>query len=200
MSLDLLRQAVYTKVGERDSSQKKLLHAQAIITAKTALLHAQENALALIQITAKETQNQLKLQIESIVQTALDAVFPSEYKFVVDYDVKRDRTEAVIYIEQDGERMNPLDDNGGGLADVLSFALRLVAWSLGKTSNTLIMDEPAKNVSDAYKPLVMEMLNGLSSQLGLQTIIVTHDANIVDMADRVFDVQKVNKRSIVRMK
>lgn len=158
------------------------------VAVKTALLHAQENALALVQQVAKETQDQLKLRIESIVQEALDAVFPGGGKFRVDYETKNDRTQASIYIEVDGERMDPLADDGGGLADVLAFALRLVAWSLGKSENTLILDEPGKGVSKEYRPMLIEMISGLSSQLGLQTIIVTHDPDIMEMADRAFRV------------
>ena len=73
-------------------------------------------------------------------------------------------------------------------ADVLAFALRLVAWSLGKSENTLILDEPGKGVSKEYRPMLIGMISGLSSQLGLQTIIVTHDPDIMEMADRTFRV------------
>ena len=164
------------------------------VKAKTTLLHAQENALALVQQVARETMDMLKLRIEAIVQEALDAVFPDGGKFKVDYETKNDRTQASIYIEMDGERMDPLADDGGGLADVLAFALRLVAWSLGKSENTLILDEPGKGVSKEYRPMLIEMISGLSSQLGLQTIIVTHDPDIMEMADRTFRVSMTTER------
>ena len=188
-TLSNLRTTVNRAIGKRDHHEAELAKAKYDLQDSTALLQAREKVVALVQSTAKETQDQLKFRIESIVQEALDAVFPG-YLFRVDYETKRDRTEASIYIEQDGEKFSPLEDNGGGLADVLAFALRLVAWSLGKTDNVLILDEPAKAVSRAYRPMMMEMLSGLSSQLGLQTIIVTHDSEIVDMADRIFRVTK----------
>lgn len=184
-----LRTTVNKAHGKLAHHEAEATKAQTLMAVSTALLHAREKAVAIVQATAKETQDQLKFRIESIVQEALDAVFPG-YVFKVDYETKRDRTEASIYLEQDGEKFHPLEDNGGGLADVLAFALRLVAWSLGKTDNVLILDEPAKAVSRSYRPMMMEMLSGLSSQLGLQTIIVTHDAEIVDMADRIFKVTK----------
>ena len=183
-----LAETIATAKASRAFHLSEASKASRTVAVKTAILHAQENALALVQQVARETMDQLKLRIESIVQEALDAVFPEGGKFKVDYETKNDRTQASIYIEVDGERMDPLADDGGGLADVLAFALRLVAWSLGKSENTLILDEPGKGVSKEYRPMLIEMISGLSSQLGLQTIIVTHDPDIMEMADRTFRV------------
>lgn len=195
-----LSELVTNATAKKDLTEAKLSKAKTSQIAAQALLKARENVVALVQITAKETQEQLKFRIEPIVQEALDAVFPG-YRFVVDYEDKNDRTEAVMYLEEDGEPFDPLEDNGGGLADVLAFALRLVAWSLGKSDPVLFLDEPGKNVSNAYRPIMMEMLSGLSSKLGLQTIVITHDTEIIEMADRIFETIKLpNRRAKVTMR
>lgn len=190
MSLPELKTQLIKASGRREYLLKNKESTEKAIARDVILLQAREKAQALIQSVAQKTQTQLKLTIEDIVQSAIDAVFSPECKFRVDYEKKRNGTDATMYLEQDGDKLDPLKDDGGGLADVLAFALRLVAWSLGKTDNVMILDEPFKNISKEYKGAAMEMLKGMGDRMGIQSIIVTHDQSIIDMADKVFHVEK----------
>ena len=200
MTLPILRSQLDKAQGHRAYLVGKRETTLKAVTENTGLMQAQEKAQAFIQTVAMETQNQLKLTIEDLVQSAIDAVFPLGTLFKVDYEMKRGTTEATMYLEQDGDKMNPLEDDGGGLCDVLAFALRLVAWTLGNTDNVLLLDEPFKNISKEYKAPAMEMLKGLSSKLKIQSIIVTHDDSIIDMADKVFNIAlDKERRAIVKV-
>jgi DNA repair exonuclease SbcCD ATPase subunit len=184
----------YTQILERiDSINNKVeelnLYQQSI-----------EKAQALIQLTAKETQEKLCYHIEDIVNMALDTCFPGEYNFVIDFQIKRGKTEAELYIEdKDGERINPMDSSGGGLVDILSFALRISAFTLDKVDNVIVLDEPMRFLSSNLKNLAGEILKKLSEKLSVQFLIVTHDNSIVDISDKVFEVKKKNKKSIVEV-
>ena len=101
-----------------------------------------EIAQAFVQNVAKETQEKLKFHIEDIVQMALDACYFDEYEFTIDFELKRGRTEAKLYFLKDGKEVDPEDATGGGVVDVTAFALRIAAWSLSKTDNIIIFDEP----------------------------------------------------------
>jgi len=147
-----------------------------------------EKALAYIQVKAQETQNQLKVKIEDIVQLTIDSCFPNKYKFQLDFTPKRGRTEAELKlteienIEQEWN-IDPLENCGGGVSDMESLGLRLAAWALKQNENVIILDEPFKNLSEDKKPLAAEIVRELAERLGLQFIIITHEQTLIDIAD-----------------
>ena len=164
----------------------------------TKLHQDQEKAQALIQLAAQETQEQIQNHLQDMVQTALDAVFPGVYDFRVVFDLKRGRTEVSMYLEKDGTQMDPMDSTGGGVVDVISTALRIACWTISKTDNVIMMDEPFKFLSAKHRPILGEMLKQLTVRLALQLIIVTHDPDIVGIADRVFLIDQKYRKSYVK--
>ena len=136
----------------RDLLKGQLEALESGLLAKKARLVAVEEAQAILQAAAKETQEQLRFQVTDIVQTAVDTIFPGKYRFCVDFEPKRGKTEASIYLEQDGLRMDPMDSNGGGVGDIIALGLRMACWTIGRTDNVLIMDEPYKNLSAGFRP------------------------------------------------
>jgi ABC-type glutathione transport system ATPase component len=147
-------------------------------------------AQAFLQSVAAETQSQLKIHIEDIVQLALDSVFPGEYKFELIYEIKRGKTEANLQFSKNGEVINDIfNDDSGGLVNMAALGLMIAAWSLGTTRNTIFLDEPMKQLSEDLKPYGAEVLKQLSQELDLQFIIVSHDKEIIDIADKVFEME-----------
>jgi DNA repair exonuclease SbcCD ATPase subunit len=158
-----------------------------------------EQALVFVQDVAQRTQEQLTLHIEDVVNTALDTCFPDEYQFKLVFEIKRNKTEARLVFHKNGFEIDPMEASGGGVVDVASFALRIAAWSLGKTNNVICLDEPMKFLSRDLQPRAGEILKEISSKLGLQFIMVSHVADIIQSADRVFEtVLKHSVASIVR--
>lgn len=197
MSHAALYEAVSRGRWRLDSVRAEVATSEAAVSAAAALLAAQEQAQALIQQVAKDTQDQLKFHLQALVQSALDAVFPGVYTFQLEFKMTRGRTEAEIYLDKDGERISPMDSSGGGVVDVVAFALRVATWAIGRTDNVLILDEPFKWLSMGLRPLAGDILKGLSKRLGLQVIMVTHDEEMIAVADRVFAVDQKRRRSIV---
>lgn len=160
-------------------------------------LRADEMAQAFLQQVAKETQEQLKFHLQDLVQTALDTVFPAVYTFKIDFNLARGRTEAVMYLDKDGEKVDPETACGGGVVDVMSFALRIASWSIGRTAPVIIMDEPFKFLSAGLRPLMGEILRGIIDRLQLQILMVTHDPDFVSVADRTFTIDQKFRKSFV---
>ena len=61
---------------------------------KRVYLSLLEESQLLIQRVAQDTQSKLKFKVEDVVNTALDAVFPDEYSFSLDFELSRGKTEA----------------------------------------------------------------------------------------------------------
>lgn len=162
-----------------------------------ARVAGEELALVLIQQAALDTQQQLRYHLEELVQHAIDAVFPGKYTFRVAFEIKNGRTGAQIYLDKDGTRMDPMDSNGGGVVDIISLALRIASWGISRTRPVLLLDEPFKFLSARYRPLIGEMLSGVAHRLGLQVIMVTHDPDMVEIADRVFTIDQKERKSFI---
>jgi DNA repair exonuclease SbcCD ATPase subunit len=157
-----------------------------------------EEALVFIQNVAQKTQEQLVLHIQDVVNTALDTCFPDEYQFKLVFEIKRNKTEARLVFFKNGFEIDPMEASGGGVVDVASFALRIAAWSLGRTSNTICLDEPMKFLSRDLQPRAGEILKEISTKLGIQFIMVSHVADIIQCADRVFEISLNNGKSICK--
>ena len=150
---------------------------------------ALEKAQVFLQEVASETQSQLKFHIENIVQMALDAVFPNRYTFKVSFDMKRGKTEARMYLLEGESEVDPMTACGGGVVDIIALALRITAYTLSNTRNVIILDEPMRFVSKDLQPQGAEIIKKLSEKLNIQFIIVTHSTEVIDSADKLFNVQ-----------
>jgi len=152
-----------------------------------------EQAQSFLQKVAQDTQSQLKFQIEDIVNLALNTVFPDEYLFQVDFNISRGKTDAeLVFINQKtGGKIDPMNASGGGVIDIVAFALRISAYVLESgTDNVIILDEPFRFVSKDLVERAGEILKVLSTKLGLQIILVTHIPELIDVADKTFKIKK----------
>jgi len=195
-----LRSKVEREKGAREAfalQLKTYQEARARIVGELLVL---EQAQVILQLTAKQTQEQLQLHLQDLVQGAIDAVFPNQYVFRVDFVPKAGNIEADLYLLRDGSRIDPMDSSGGGVVDVVAFALRIVSWSIGATDNCIVLDEPFKFLSVGLRPLAAELLRALSKQLGLQLIYVTHDPELVQASDRIFEITQKDGVSKVAQK
>ena len=73
----------------------------------------------------------------------------------------------------------------------MSFALRIASYALEQgNDNVIILDEPFRFVSRDLVSRAGEILKVLSEKLNLQIILVTHIPELIDVADKVFEVKK----------
>ena len=158
-----------------------------------------QKARVLIAEAGKYTQSYLKDYIESMVTTALQAVFEEDYQFVIDFDIKRNKPEAKLSLKLRGEETDPKDSCGGGVLDVASFALRVVLWSIEnpKSSNVIILDECFKFLHGKMEN-ASQLLKKLSKDLNIQFIIVSQLDELTQYADKAFIVTHNGKFSEIK--
>lgn len=163
-----------------------------------------EQAQAFLQKIAQDTQSQLKFQIEDIVNLALETCFPNEYVFQLQFTIARGKTDAelVFLSQKTGRPIDPMNASGGGVVDLTSFALRIASYALEQgIDNVIILDEPFRFISRDLQVRAGEILKTLSEKLGLQILMVTHIGEMIDIADKVFEVKKNSDgRSIVKVR
>lgn len=192
--ISLLERKIAKRVGQRDLLLKQYDSLKSELSEKLSRKEDIEKAQIIIQTTAQETQQQLEYHISELVTLAMDSVFPNPYKIKLDFDLKRDKTEANIwFVDDEGNKIDPMDASGGGAVDVASLALQISLWTLSnpRTRNVLILDEPLKWLKGGELPeRGAALIKEISKRLKIQIIMVSHSTELIESADAVFRVSK----------
>ena len=198
--VEQMRTHVDRRKGKRDQVEQYLEDAVTQLMHRRELVTTIGEAQAIVQTIAQATQKELEYHVSEIVSLALDAVFPDPYRLGVAFELRRGRSEADLTFGRGGdEPIHPMTAAGGGAVDVAAFALRVSLWSLAprKTRPTLVLDEPFRFLSRDLQPRAGKMLKEISEKLGLQMIIVSHETDLIENANKVFEVKLKKGRSTV---
>jgi DNA repair exonuclease SbcCD ATPase subunit len=197
MNLDELKAAVEQERGKSNRLKAEYEKLTKTFVKLDKYLREIEQARVIIQTVAQLTQSQLEYFVSDIVSLALESVLDDPYQFRTEFVMRRGKTECNLWFERDENRLRPLDASGGGAVDIASFALRLSLWSLNKNRPTIVLDEPFKHLSKDLHPKALQMLKAVAQKLKLQIIVVTHSEDLMEDADKIFEVKKVGKISQV---
>lgn len=156
-----------------------------ILEKKTA---AFERTYILSKKAADVTQQQIAEYFSSLVTSALQVVFGEQYTFVVDFVKRRGVIECDLFVRKNGEDRDIFDDEGGGLADVCSFALQVGYILLSSEDNVLITDEAMRHLALESHGLFLDIMKKMCQELKFQVILVTHSPVFKAGADRIFHV------------
>lgn len=156
----------------------------------------------LLQKTSQFAREQSKKQMEYLITQCLQYIFDSKMEFFIDIKEKGEKIEAEFYVisEQNNNKIitKPQDSRGGGVVDIISLAIRIAMMEIHypKIEGPLILDEPAKHVSDDYIVNVAEFLKNVSSMFNRQIIMVTHNSHLLESGDYVYRVTLNNGISL----
>lgn len=194
-----LRNSLEQQKGQKAQIEKSLTLLHNEIRDLKRSLRRHEQAREIIREVGLKTQSQLSFHISDITSLALSAVFEDPYELKVNFVQRRNKTECDLLFVRNEQEMDPLDSSGVGAVDVASFALRIASWTMLKprTRSTIILDEPFRFLSEGYQEKASAMLKELSQRLGIQFIIITHEEILTTAADKIFQVKKRNRKSIV---
>lgn len=139
-------------------------------------------------------------RLEEIITMALQHILGEDISFKI--ETPNDKPEAYFYIVNNYNgtivQNEPEDSRGGGIIDIVSVALRLAVSELCHIEGPLILDEPAKHLSAEYKDNFAAFLRMIKDDFGRQLIIITHDRTLSECGDIVYNVDKINGKSVVK--
>ena len=168
-------------------------------------IEIQQKARWILTEVAQNTQSRFKNKVESLVTMAIRNVFDRPLQFCLEIERKRNKMECRLIVKEIVNGQERIYDDlegdvAGGLIDVVSFACRIVLWSLQnpRSRNVLVFDEPMKNMGKLIS-LGGQILKEISHKLGFQIIIVTHDEELMEVADRSYQVTHDGNKSIVKL-
>ena len=157
----------------------------------------------LLQKTSDFAREQAKNQIEDLTSNCLSYIFASDSRFEIELSEAYGKTSAEFYIVDniDGieNKTKPIESRGGGLVDIISIALRISFIELmkPKIEGPLILDEPAKHVSEEYIFNFAGFLKQTSEMFDRQIIMITHNSHLAALSTKSYRVNKVSGTSII---
>lgn len=194
-----LRLELERKAGARDVVEAALAKyegdvARAVDDADTA-----RKGSEVLQAAIELRRAELRDRVESLVTRGLRAVFRrADMEFFFEARVHGGIV-GILPALRSTFRGQPIEagiveGHGGGVADVISFLLRVVVLSLArpKLALVLVLDEPFRHVSTEYLRGCATLLRELSRTAGIQFILVTHKPDLLDAADVVYRTKVEN--------
>jgi len=152
---------------------------------------ARKTAEAVAEIVSKASQAaQMRFAavVAGVVTESLNSVYPNNpYEFRMEFRECAGKTVVDTLLYRDGEPLDPMSSTGGGVWNVLAFALRvsmLVLTARDDTRMLLALDEPfaflhgAEKIRRAY-----ETLESVQKQFGLTVVCVRNIEEINEGID-----------------
>lgn len=201
--LEGLRQYYYSEKGKMEQLKGRKSVLEEKLQSILNNIDVLEQVRLLLQKTAEFTRERSRQQIEQLVTNCLQYIFDSNLEFKIEISESRGRPEAEFFVVSniDGDKIKtrPQEARGGGIVDIISLALRvaMLQSSAPDIEGPLILDEPAKHVSEEYIVHVAEFLKQVNIMFGRQIIMVTHNRHLGEAADRVFKVELIGNKSNV---
>ena len=184
------------KIGRLKASKEEIIKRHGQIAGRITNLEEEaadlKQCLDIVRLIGNQTQQRMETALCAIGNAALKSVFGDKYEFKTQFILKRNQTELEILLvnRENGSILTPVGNVGGGVIDLLSMSLRLTMWTLQnpRSRPIMVLDEPFKFLSKNLKPLAAEMLKTLAAKMNIQFIIVTHESEIVEIADKTITI------------
>lgn len=159
----------------------------------TELVEDLDKVTILLNSMGEDRQQKAQQTIEELVTRGLQTIFDETLSFHIVQTTrgKSVQVEFVVRTTLHGRAIDTpvMDARGGGLAATIGYLLRLVVLLLtrGQRQDTLmVLDETFAHVSAEYLPAVRDFVREVVDKTGVQHIIVTHQEELVDGADKVY--------------
>jgi DNA repair exonuclease SbcCD ATPase subunit len=175
---------------ERLSLTKQLRIAKAKGRRVGRLLKNHNDAKQLVSTAIELVHTEFKTEIENTVTEAIRAIFQRDIELRLVYEKKARGVDTRIVILENGEDLDPKDDLGGSIIDIISFTFRIILWNMSspRSRNVFILDEPFRWTGKLVQVTGM-IMKELSEKLDFQVIMATHDDELINIADKVFHIE-----------
>ncbi len=201
--LKVLKDYISRETGKKEKLQEQYDEYLKNLDDINSQIELLEKVVILFQKTSEFARNQAKAQIENLVTKCLQFIFESDVKFSIEIEDLRNKASADFFVIDERDdiviKTKPELSRGGGVVDIVSLALRIAFLQIHKPSieGPLILDEPAKHVSQDFINNVGEFLKQTSDMFNRQIIMITHDNYLSSLSDKSYKVNLVDTISIV---
>lgn len=201
--LNSLKHTFGERKGQLELLKNQLAEKEVIVTHYKDEYDKLVKSRLFITEIANQTQQQFKDYIEALVTRLITSVYSYDYKFICNFEIKRNKPECELLLQKgDQPPFKPKDDEVcGGIINLISYGLNIGLWSLEepRSRSTFILDEPFTWVGILINKVV-DIIKEINNELNLQLIMVTHDSVLADLGDKTWEVTRPRNFSVVKEK
>lgn len=153
-----------------------------------------EQASKILQVLSASQKQKACELLEGLCTSAIQYSFSPDHEIKV--SIKETGKKSIIDVKimntKTGFEEDIMDQNGGGVVDIVSTALRLIALQTYEPyiDGPIILDEPTKMVSSEYIPTLAEFLKSAGKDFDRQIILITHNEYLASIADEIISFSK----------
>jgi len=175
-----------------DAYNVRLLGVDGEVEFLTAARELYQRVSTLLRIKLSE-------RFAELATSALRYIFQrDDLEFLVELDVKGNLPVASFFVSVGGHKVNPKEALGGSIYEVIGICLRLVCLEVFGLPGPLILDEPLRSVDESNLRSALEFILRYCKETGRQLIVVTHNDQIAQAADKLFEVTQTDGVSEVQ--
>lgn len=194
--IGLLKEHYYREETKKDVLEEKKKTLEKNLEEAREEIDTLEKLTILFQKTSRYARNQGKTQIETLTTRSLKYIFKRDYNFEIEISEKRNASSAEFFVVEENEnglvKTKPEISKGGGIVDIVSLALRMAFLEnyRPRVEGPLILDEPAKHVSEEYIFDIGDFLLQFSKQMNRQIIMITHNNHLASLSNNLYRVSQ----------
>lgn len=164
------------------------------------LIKKEHNFELAVDLMKKLVEGMSRSQInhlETLINSALSTIFYDRQYSVelVTTELRNTNNLQILLNEvlEDGSVVKTkLEDNGFGVKSIIGFILQVYFILYYDQYPILFLDEAFTQLSKQYLPYLKSLINDLAEKYGFTFVLVTHDRDIMELADRTYIVEKGN--------
>ena len=205
--LDDLRAQYQRLTGQEQTQRRDITAIEKEVITRTAQGVIITKTKEVIQELANDARGEFKGEVDGLVTLAVRSVFSEDFNFDLQMTTDGGRLQCkpvvweTIHTEDEGDvqvEYIPKDEMGGSVLDPIGVALRVVLQNFQRNPTRVffLLDEPMKNVG--HGELLVQaglLLQELSHSLNLQFVIITHEPELMQIADRAWHVTRTRGKS-----
>lgn len=200
----LRRRQLDTSFGEARATLMRGKGLQTEVKELAELTQDLDRVNALLNSIGENRQLAAQNTIEELVTWGLRTIFDDTLSFHIVQSV-RSKTVSVEFLVRttlsDSVVETPvMESRGGGIAATIGFLLRVVVMLLTRgdgLEKILVLDETFAHVSAEYLEPLGLFLQELVQKSDIQVLLVTHQPEFIEYADRVYKFRTVGGETVV---
>ena len=181
-----------TQHKDTEEEYKKLTEELKALVSKE---HKFESAVDLMKKLVEGISKSQINHLEILINSALSTIFYDRNYTIelVTTELRNTNNLQLILNEltEDGQLIKTkLEDNGYGVKCIIGFILQVYFVIYYKQYPIIFLDEAFTQLSKQYLPYLKSLITDLADKYGFTFVLVTHDKDLMQLADRTYMVEK----------
>jgi len=202
MTKEELKESIETRIRSNQVYKKEIKEKEDLIVGNTERLNVVRTLFNTIEDLSLNKRNLYKNRIETVVTEVLKTLYGEEYSFEMSYGDKNNRSFLDIEVKKqygDYAVKRDMSGHGGGISDSISIPLRvLILKGSQDVGDILFLDEAYKHVDTSISENVGLFLRQLCEKMQMQIIMLSHNEDILQQAERGFYLENRNGKVYIR--